>query len=831
MTGKRRGLLAYIAVVLWITGVFAGYYAVHKPVGAESFPPIAAEFGRLLHPWSASALADAALNLAAALWIGLVSFGLGRLALRAFRLGLTRLESRVLSTSLGLGIISLVSFFLGLAGLLYPWVFYTLFALAGVAMVGAALRERPHPNPLRAGVPSQRAGSAPGRESGSPPSSPQGRTQHPNPRSPQDEGGMRKPLPSPFGKGESGTSKPLPSPFGKGEGRVRVPLSPHLWKPSAKAIWGFARNDKSSFALAVFVALTETLALLAALAPPWAWDSLVYHLTGPGLYLEQHRITSGLDGMHFYFPPLVELLFLAGAAMKGPVVANLIHWEFGLLSVGAVFCLARRFSGVKVAWLASAVLLSAPSVVMLSSKAYVDLALLLYLTLAFGCAVEGLRSGGRNWLLLAVVFAGFAGGIKYTGLVGLLAIGVAVALEMALARRPAILLKRTASAVRSKDVEASAGESQRGCPAKASASSVGKPDAVLPRRIAGDRRNNWRLIAGCLLVAAVLASPWYIKNLFFTGNPFYPFVFGGEFWDSFRAEWVARAGSGLAGQPWRLIVAPLEMTVLGVEGGWGYQATIGPLFLVLLPLIRVEGRGLRVEERAGLVFVGVLYVVWLVGVAQSELLRQTRLLFPAFGVLSVFVASGVCRLTAVGGLNPRRFVGGAIALALVLSLTAQTVAFLADSPLPFVAGAESQEDYLARHLNGYYEAAEFVNNSLGEDARVYFLWEPRSYYFRRPVQPDTILDNWRHLLFLYGDGDAIAAALRRQGYTHVLVNLDGLRYFGEEPHREVGKGDRDALVAFEKRHLKLVYGNQVEAIHLTGQAQSGPGFYSLSRLE
>ncbi|MDO8670992.1 MAG: glycosyltransferase family 39 protein, partial [Dehalococcoidia bacterium] len=680
-----------------------------------------------------------------------VAYGAGRLLLRAFHLDLTRLEGLTLSTSLGLGAISQVTFFLGLAGLLYPLVFYAIFVAASVAIVGVTLK---HKDIL------------------------------------QKDGPQRTTI---------GLSSCL-----------RV----------------FVFENRLSLLLAIFIALTEGLALLAALTPPWAWDSLVYHLTGPELYMAQHRIFGGLDGMHFYFPPLVEMLFLDGMLLKGPIVAGLIHWEFGLLAVGAVFCFARRLFGVQVAWLAAAILLSAPSVVILSSKAYVDLALVLYLTLSLWCAVAGFREGKRNWWLLAAIFLGLAGGIKYTGLVGMLAVIVTVAVEARLGSTLGRFVNRPSS------------------PAKASTSWQRGEEVVLPRRLAGaetltsyngqQRRPSRRFVLVCCLVVAVVAAPWYLKNLAFTGNPFYPFLLGGPFWDSFRADWVSRGGSGLMQQPWRLLLAPLEMTILGVEGGLGYQATIGPLFLALLPLLFLMRRGQWIEGtglRGSLVFVAVMYAVWLVGIAWSEPLRQTRLLLPAFGVLSAAVACAVYRFRVADGLNLQHFVGGAIALALALSLVTQTCALMADSPLPFIVGAESEKEYLAHHLVGYYEAAEHVNASLGEDAKVYFLWEPRSFYFQRIVQPDTLLDNWRHHLLLEGDGDAILATLRKQGYTHLLINLDSLRYYSEEPHREVNPEDIDALLAFEKRHLRLIYGDTVESIYSFGQGISSPGSYSLSRLE
>jgi len=95
------------------------------------------------------------------------------------------------------------------------------------------------------------------------------------------------------------------------------------------------------------------------------------------------------------------------------------------------------------------------------------------------------------------------------------------------------------------------------------------------------------------------------------------------------------------------------------------------------------------------------------------------------------------------------------------------------------------------------------------DGRVLFLWEPRSYYSSRPAQPDAILDNWSHLLYLYGDEDGVAAHLRDEGFTHVLLYQWGLDFVtgslqsgrGESP---LPPEDVERLQAFTQEHLVLV---------------------------
>ena len=40
----------------------------------------------------------------------------------------------------------------------------------------------------------------------------------------------------------------------------------------------------------------------------------------------------------------------------------------------------------------------------------------------------------------------------------------------------------------------------------------------------------------------------------------------------------------------------------------------------------------------------------------------------------------------------------------------------------------------------------------------------------RPLQPDPILDNFSHDVYLYEHPESVVAAWRSQGYTHVLLN-------------------------------------------------------------
>jgi hypothetical protein len=542
-----------------------------------------------------------------------------------------------------------------------------------------------------------------------------------------------------------------------------------LWRALTAAWADFAWKPQGRFEwfLALYCGILLVLALLRALAPPAAWDGLVYHLTGPKTYLAAGYVSHPLDLPYLGFPQLMELLFTWGMGLAGERAAAPIHWFYSVLSVFALVVAGRRWLSGAAGWLAAAVLLSARSIVMLAGYPYVDLALLLYTTLAFWALGHFLWSGpqAQKWLLLSGVLAGLGLSTKYTAL----ALPLALALVLLVSRirnwRPAI-----------RDV----------------------------------------LLLG--LVALFVWSPWLFKNLVLTGNPTYPFFFDGIYWDSYRAFWYDRPGTGLFyTAPWRLLIAPWDATIWSVEGATlegfpGYGATIGPLLLALLPFLLLAWRRLPLAQRrwlrAALVFCGVLYGFWLWGLARSALLIQTRLLFPAFGLLALIAGMAV----EGSGKMPQRPINldwmarAVVVGVLVLSLVSAFLSAVQERPLRVLLGFEAEEDYLSRWLGWYHVAVNTINRDLPPDAVVLFLWEPRSYRCQATCLPDALLDRWLHTTqHLYGPhAETISDAWRAEGVTHVLlfrIGYDSVVDAGFDP---VTAADQVALEQLLEEKMALV---------------------------
>lgn len=554
---------------------------------------------------------------------------------------------------------------------------------------------------------------------------------------------------------------------------------------------------------------TAVLALTLALLPPTSWDGLFYHLTGPKLHLAEGAIRPGPDIPHLNFPSLMEMNFLLAMGIRNDTTAVLLHTAFALLLTGLVYAMARETLGVKNGWLAVLFLLSIPMVYTLAGWAYSDLPLAFFQLGALhallrwrGRARESAdgaepdsgwrgRLEGQGWLILAGILCGLAMGVKYTSFVAPLTL---LALLIWWERR--------------------------------SLKHVVWPAAVL------------------LGVAALVASPWYLKNLAFTGNPVYPFVFGGRDWDEFRAAAYAEAGTGIGYNPdecppgsvdrlvgqhaqgcrldlallaRRLVTLPYDL-MLGIRDA-SRDGDTGPLIMVFLPLLvgyaLFRPRGRRPGGDGGepplafnamLFFALVQYLFWTLGVVVSASLWQSRLLLPALVALCPAMAWLLEDLARHD--RPRfslqRQLFLVIGLVLLLGLAIRFANWLPHQPWAYVIGGESEETNLARRLGMHY-AAMVAINELPEDATVAFLWEPRSYYCQRDCRPDSILDEFGHLTYLHGDEQAISRAWREEGITHVLLFQAGLNLVlqanspDDEPLPEP-----DVLTGLRREHLQLV---------------------------
>lgn len=475
---------------------------------------------------------------------------------------------------------------------------------------------------------------------------------------------------------------------------------------------------------------------MQALSPPADYDALMYHLQAPKLFLQAGRIYFLPDLWQANSPLTIEMLFTIGLAFGSDTFAKLLHWFYTAWLCLSAFVFARRFLEPRRAWLALAIFLGVPSLAVWASWANVDSAWALYEFLAFYaiCCLPG--SNRRGWLALAGLMAGWALGSKLLALAGAAALGLA-------------LLWR-------------------------------------------ERQSGWRaLIGGAALfsgVAALLAAPWYLKNFLWTGNPFYPLLFGGPQWDANRLEMLmVYLRSFGAGYSWQDILL-LPFTIFSQNDAFGTTGIETPALLFLLALFYPLRRS---KSALGLLAAFTLLrgLLWAFGSQQTRFLLPV---FPALSILSANVLPGF-----IGRFNASRqriltvgLIGGMGIAALVYALVGAIPSF------PVVLGLQSKDSFL-RAQPGSYGAIQYIQQ-LPDTARVMFLWDGKGYYCDERCWPDADQNRWTLLAAVNGDIRSAAGALNEMNITHLMLAGDVEFFLRHDP-----TGQHQQALAFLSQFSKV----------------------------
>ncbi len=476
--------------------------------------------------------------------------------------------------------------------------------------------------------------------------------------------------------------------------------------------------------LSVLGAAVLATALLCAFAPPTYYDSLVYHLALPAKYLQEGRIGFVPYNHYSHFPQGMEMVYAWFLALGDDVSAQVFNVFIALLLAAAVWRLGKtRLSIDRPRW-DIVLFLTAPCVTLLASETYVELPLAFWTLLCLWAAANGLERNDRRSFVLAGLMAGFATGLKYTGIL-----------------TPAVLF----------------------------ALILFWPRPRTARERAGDA-------LALFLPAFLVFLPWLVKNFLFTGgNPVFPFL---PQWFPADNVYMHRDAAGayfrvldeyrgtspllmeLFGLPLRLVT-----NVVSFGGGYDVTGDLGwALPLILLPLAFLALPGHRVRG---------FFLVYLLAHALlwASLRPVLRFLFPVFPILCLLSGLGLVHLFS----QIPVWAGRALTAVLLLFFLSNGVLFYlverVRDPFPAALGLMDREDYLRRKLDAY-PAWEFINKTLPADSRVLFVGDQRGYYCRRPyLAPMALLPQpLREWADTAETGEQLRSNLLKLGFTHVFFN-------------------------------------------------------------
>ena len=494
--------------------------------------------------------------------------------------------------------------------------------------------------------------------------------------------------------------------------------------------------------LLILIAVPVVLAAVAALAPPTAKDTLLYHYAVPKAFIAQGssafvqgNIASYLalgTEMHTVWAMLMGQMISVRA---GEVAAGAINFAFFPLVLIAVFGWARELNVERrLSLIAVLIVATVPTAFHVASSGYIDLALALYVTLAIYAVGRWWRSPDSGWVILAGLFLGAALASKLTTLFVIAAIGLIVLLR----------------AKKAKDEGA------------------GNAGKVFVSGFAA------------LVLAAVIAAPWYLRTWAETGSPVFPFYMNiwpgeAEGWDVERSELfqimnaqyggASKSALDYVAAPWNLSVAAQPELPAYFDGVLGIAFLLG-LPLVIWALWKFE---LPVELKAALGVCGVMFLFWLFSS------QQLRYLLPIVPVLAIAIAMSVQTLSGPKG-NLRTAAQFSLIAAAVAGILVSAAWFLQKNPIGVVLGGETRDEYLARNLD-YYPYYQMLNTQTDAEEKVWLINMRRdSYNLDRPYFSDYLFEDWtfRKLLWESKNIDELRSKVEAMGVDYILARHDFL---------------------------------------------------------
>lgn len=494
-------------------------------------------------------------------------------------------------------------------------------------------------------------------------------------------------------------------------------------------------SEEQVYTCFILIAIISTL--ISALAPPFFYDALSYHLAVPQKYLTNHGFC--FLPLHYSsnFPANLGILFTLAFSLSGGLLAKLISWIYAPLTAIAVYSFAKSFWGKQVGILSAAILISVPGIMILSTLTSIDLAVTFYSFMSLYSLFYWFKFLQKRWFILSGIFCGIAIGTKYTAiLVSFLTIEMILFLHIYFVKK--------------------------------------KP---LPN-----------VLKHCFYFASIVLlcfSPWLVKNIVYTNNPIYPFfssIFNSDSQEiNNYSQVMRRIGNPIhhwfylfrnsqsslwegikliLSSPWRV-----TMTTNGAAGKTGIIFLLGLPFLFLIKKRPLTIRYLLLFSVSS--FLGwTLLLPWML-----------RFAFPMFPALSIILAYTFVKLWNTYRI--KKLMMTVISIALIYNLFlffSEMVTIL--RPFPYLFANQSKEEFLVSHGVNYYPVTKWANNNIPQNSKILFIGELRGYYCKRDYLLHAGIEGvdekkllLRNLIKKSKNVDEILQGLNNLGITHLLINF------------------------------------------------------------
>ena len=504
--------------------------------------------------------------------------------------------------------------------------------------------------------------------------------------------------------------------------------------------------------LCIAILIILLIEIILNLTPPIDRDALIHHLAIPKLWLKNGGFYEIKWAGFSYFPMNIDLLYLIPIYFNKDFIAKFIHMGFGLGTALLIFFYLKKRISLIGGLLGILVFLSTPMIFRLSTEAYVDLGLIFFTTAAILAFVR-YRDGEFKefkWLFFSSVAMGLALGTKYNALIAWCFLTAAI--------------------------------------------------IFIYSRNTGEQ---WKAIKCGLiffLISLLIFSPWLIKNMILTGNPFYPLLqgffnidtsptqdgtistlYGGTYSGIFQMRSVM-FGEGF----WETLLIPIRYFFQGQDNNDRYfDGVLNPI-LIILPSFAFINKSFYRDK---LFFAG--FIVFFI--LTATFLDQTRIryILPVVPILSILSVMGFTNILhwTMSRSNQLRYILAAVFISVFIIFMIPNIIYIKTyyqkiCPMNYVSGKESRDDFISRHV-GSYPAVKYINDHTPENSRIMLiLLADRGYYLDRAYESTRQMGIIHRIVAASSDDKTFRIYIRSLGYTHLLVRTDLFQKYLQDNYPE-----------------------------------------------
>ncbi len=540
--------------------------------------------------------------------------------------------------------------------------------------------------------------------------------------------------------------------------------------------------------LFILISIDVLAIIILGSVPPTSRDALIHHLQIPKLYLQHGGIYEIPDLTFSYYPMNLDLLYMGALHFHNDILPKYIHMLFGLGTAILIYHYLHKRLSTTYALLGALFFLSIPIIVKLSITIYVDLGLIFFSTAALLSLLYWIENKKqRKYLILAAICCGLAMGTKYNGLLILFLLTLFIP----------ILVTRSNNIARQ------------------------------PSRQA--------LQASILFffIAVLVASPWFIRNSLWTGNPVYP-LYDSFFnpppiaddiaasTDNSNVRGVFATRHVLYGENIvQLLLLPVRIFFEGKDDVPRYfDGRLNP-FLLLLPFfafLRPPTTNRQIQlEKITLVSFCILYFLFAFNTGVLRI-RYLAPIVPFLVILSIFGLHNIINFAGKCSRDYSKNAGYVLSSLIITAMLLYNSKYLVEQfgyvqPLEYIRGNLSRDAYITRYRSEY-PVIQYANEQPQSNSKTLCLFlGNRGYYmnfphiFDVPTKQNSFMTQ---LIAASTDITTIQNSLHQKKFHQILIRNDLMTSWIDNLGENQG-----IAISFFQNSLELMYSmNEYSLFHI-----------------